>query len=53
MRNTKVIPPLGIRIKEHLEGSNIIIKEINDDDIYDIILYDLNPRRPYGNADNA
>ena len=36
IRNTKVIPPLGIRIKEHLEGSNILIEEINDDDIYDI-----------------
>ena len=36
MRNTKVIRPLGIRIKEHLEGSNILIEDINDDDIYDI-----------------
>ena len=36
MRNTKVIPSLGIRIKEHLDGSNILIEEINDDDIYDI-----------------
>ena len=33
IRNTKVIPPL---VKEHLEGSNILIEEINDDDIYDI-----------------
>ena len=31
MRNTKVISPLGIRIKEHLEGGKI--EEINDDDI--------------------
>ena len=41
MRNTKVIPPLGIRIKEHLEGSNILIEVINDDDIYDIPPWEL------------
>ena len=41
MRNTKVTPPLGIRIKEHLEGSNILIEEINDDDIYDIPPWEL------------
>ena len=41
IRNTKVIPPLGIRIKEHLEGSNILIEEINDDDIYDIPPWEL------------
>ena len=40
IRNTKVIPPLGIRIKEHLEGSNILIEEINDD-IYDIPPWEL------------
>ena len=33
LRNTKVISPLGIRIKEHLQGSNILIDEINEDDI--------------------
>ena len=32
MRNTKVIRPLDIRIKEHLEGSNILIEDINDDE---------------------
>ena len=37
LRNTKVISPLGIRIKEHLQGSNILIDEINEDDIYDIL----------------
>ena len=41
LRNTKVIPPLGIRIKEHLQGCNIIIDEINDDDIYDIPSWEL------------
>ena len=41
MRNAKVIPPLGIRIKEHLEGSDILIEEINDDDIYDIPPWEL------------
>ena len=41
MRNTKVIRPLGIRIKEHLEGSNILIEDINDDDIYDIPPWEL------------
>ena len=41
MRNTKVIPPLGIRIKEHLEGSNILIEVINDDDIYDTPPWEL------------
>ena len=41
MQNTKVIPSLGIRIKEHLEGSNIIIEEIYDDDIYDIPPWEL------------
>ena len=28
LRNTKVISPLGVRIKEHLEDSNILIEEI-------------------------
>ena len=41
LRNTKVISPLGIRIKEHLEGSNILIDEINEDDIYDIPPWEL------------
>ena len=41
LRNTKVISPLGIRIKEHLQGCNIIIDEINDDDIYDIPPWEL------------
>ena len=39
--NTKVISPLGVRIKEHLEDSNILIEEINDDDIYDIPPWEL------------
>ena len=41
IRNTKVIPPLGIRIKEHLEGSNILIEEINDNGSYDIPPWEL------------
>ena len=41
LRNTKVISPLGIRIKEHLQGSNILIDEINEDDIYDIPPWEL------------
>ena len=41
LRNTKVISPLGIRIKEHSQGSNILIDEINEDDIYDIPPWEL------------
>ena len=41
LRNTKVISPLGVRIKEHLEDSNILIEEINHDDIYDIPPWEL------------
>ena len=41
LRNAKVISPLGVRIKEHLENSNILIEEINDDDIYDIPPWEL------------
>ena len=41
LRNTKVISPLGIRIKDHLQGCNIHIDEINDDDIYDIPPWEL------------
>ena len=41
LRNTKVISPLGIRIKDHLHGCNIPIDEINDDDIYDIPPWEL------------
>ena len=41
LRNTKVISPLGVRIKEHLEDSNILIEEINDDGIYDIPPWEL------------
>ena len=41
LRNTKVISPLGIRIKDHLQGCNILIDEINDDDIYDIPPWEL------------
>ena len=36
LSHTKVSPPLGIRIKEHLEGCDILIDQINEDDIYDI-----------------
>ena len=39
-QNTYEIP-LGIRIKEHLQGCNIIIDQINDDDIYDIPPWEL------------
>ena len=41
LRNTKVISPLGIRIKDHLQSCNILIDEINDDDIYDIPPWEL------------
>ena len=41
LRNTKVISPLGIRIKDHLQGCNILIDEINDDDIYGIPPWEL------------
>ena len=41
LRNTKVFSPLGIRIKERLQGSNILIDEINEDDIYDIPPWEL------------
>ena len=41
LRNTKVISPLGIRIKDHLQGCNILIDEINDYDIYDIPPWEL------------
>ena len=36
LSHTKVIPPLGIRIKEHFKGCDILIDQINEDDIYDI-----------------
>ena len=41
LRNTKVISPLGIRIKEHLQDCDILIDEINDDDIYDVPPWEL------------
>ena len=41
LRNTKVISPLGVRIKEHFEDSNILIEEINDDGIDDIPPWEL------------
>ena len=40
-RNAKVIQPLGIRIKEHLEGCNLPIDQISDADIYDIPPWEL------------
>ena len=40
-RNTKSIPPLGIRIKEHLENCHIPLDEINEDDIYGIPFWEL------------
>ena len=33
LKNIKVIAPLGIRMKEHLEGCDIQLHQINDDDI--------------------
>ena len=38
LRNAKVIQPLGIRIKEHLEGCNLPIDQVSDADIYDIVV---------------
>ena len=40
-RNAKVIQPLGIRIKEHLEGCNLPIDQISDAYIYDIPPWEL------------
>ena len=36
LAHTKIIPPLGIRMKEHMEGCDILIDQINEDDMYDI-----------------
>ena len=42
LRNVKTIPPLGIRIKEHLHESDIDLNQIcDDDDIYDIPPWEL------------
>ena len=40
-RNTKVIAPLGIRMKNHLEKCNIILDEIYQDDNYNIPPWEL------------
>ena len=40
-RNTKSIAPLGIRMKEHLENSNILLHKIYDNDDYIIPLWGL------------
>ena len=41
LKNTKITAPLGIRMKEHLEGCDIPLYQINDDDIYDIPPWEL------------
>ena len=40
-RNTKSIAPLGIRMKEHLENSNILLHKIYDNDDYIIPPWEL------------
>ena len=40
-RNTKSIAPLGIRMKEHLENSNILLHQIYDNDDYIIPPWEL------------
>ena len=41
LKNTKVIAPLGIRMKEHIEACDIPLYNINDDDIYDVPPWEL------------
>ena len=41
LKNAKVIPPLGIRMKEHLESAGIPLDQISDEDIYDIPPWEL------------
>ena len=41
LRNAKVIQPLGIRIKEHLEGCHLPIDQVSDADISDIPPWEL------------
>ena len=41
LKNTKVTAPLGIRMKEHIEGCDIQLHQINDDDVYDIPPWEL------------